>query len=89
MGMPDILVSSDLIDLVLLFTLAEAAALVFWRRYHGHGLRPTEILRMLLPGVFLLLAVRAAIAGAGPAVPLALTAALLAHLLDLKYRWRG
>jgi hypothetical protein len=45
---------------------------------------------MLLPGVCLMLALRAALAGsAWPWVPLALAAALLAHLADLRARWRG
>jgi hypothetical protein len=45
---------------------------------------------MLLPGIFLLVALRVALAGAAwPWVPLALIAALVAHLLDLRQRWRG
>jgi hypothetical protein len=45
---------------------------------------------ILLPGIFLLVALRAALAGvAWPWVPLALTAALFAHLLDLRQRWLG
>jgi hypothetical protein len=52
-------------------------------RYRGIGL-------MLLPGIFLLMALRAALAGASwPWVPMALTAALIAHLLDLRQRWLG
>jgi hypothetical protein len=42
---------------------------------------------MLLPGAFLLLALRAALADAAwPWVPAALTAALVAHLIDLASR---
>jgi hypothetical protein len=45
---------------------------------------------MMLPGMFLLLAVRAALAGAAwPWLPAALAAALAAHLLDLAGRWRN
>jgi hypothetical protein len=45
---------------------------------------------MLLPGICLLLAVRAALAGAAwPWVPMTLAAALVAHLLDLRSRWRS
>jgi hypothetical protein len=52
-------------------------------RYRGIGL-------MLLPGIFLLMALRVALAGAlWPWVPAALTAALVAHLLDLRQRWLG
>jgi hypothetical protein len=43
----------------------------------------------LLAGLFLLLALRGALAGAGWRwIALALTAACLAHVTDLGYRWR-
>jgi hypothetical protein len=45
---------------------------------------------MLLPGVALMLALRAALAGAAwPFMPALLLTALLAHLADLWARWRG
>lgn len=76
--------SPHLIDVILVFTVLEAAVVVLWR-----GLSPVAIGRMLLPGVCLLLAVRAALAGsAWPWVPAALAAALIAHLVDLQSRWR-
>ncbi|WP_428541835.1 hypothetical protein [Rhodopila sp.] len=53
-------------------------------------LRPIGVVRMLLPGVFLMLAIRAALDGtAWPWLPLALAAALVAHLADLRQRWFG
>lgn len=77
--------SPHLIDLILVFTVFEAVAVVWWR-----GLSPAAAGLMLLPGVCLLLAVRAALAGAAwPWVPFALAASLAAHLLDLRMRWRG
>jgi hypothetical protein len=49
-----------------------------------------EVCIMLLPGVCLMLAVRAALVGAiWPWVPIALSGALIAHLFDLRVRWRG
>ena len=46
-------------------------------------------LRLLAPGLCLLLALRGALAGAAwPYVPAALAAAGVAHLLDLMGRWR-
>lgn len=76
--------SPHLIDLILALTLAEAIVVVLCR-----GLSPLGAARMLLPGVFLLLAVRSALAGtAWPWLPLALAAALIAHLVDLRERWR-
>jgi hypothetical protein len=76
--------SPHLADAIILLTLAEAAALAGFRI-----LRPGAIARMLVPGVFVLLALRAALAGAAwPWVPVSLTAALIAHLFDLFARIR-
>lgn len=45
---------------------------------------------MLLPGICLMAAIRASLAGmAWPWVPAALAAALVAHVLDLRNRWRA
>jgi fatty acid desaturase len=79
-----------LIDLILLATVAEGGVLAAWHRRTGRGLSAAAVARMLLPGVCLMLALRAALAGsAWPFVPLALTAALIAHLADVRGRWRG
>ena len=76
--------SPYLIDLIVVVTLLEATILLALR-----SLSPLAIVRMLLPGIFLLLALRAALAEAAwPWVPLALSAALIAHLFDLQGRWR-
>jgi hypothetical protein len=83
------LVSPGLIDLILIFTVLEGAALILWRRHTGRGLSTAALGLMLLPGLCLLVAVRAALAGdAWPWVPTALAAALIAHLADLGCRWR-
>ena len=89
-----LLVSPHLIDLVIVFTFVEAVLLLWLRRRgnrNGIGtISPAAIGFMLLPGVFLLLAARAALADAAwPWVPAALAAALVAHLLDLRTRWSG
>jgi len=84
-----LLTSPGLIDLVLVFTLIEALILSLWHRRTRRGLSRMAVRRMLLPGVFLLLAVRAALANATwPWVPAALAASLVAHLIDLRDRWR-
>ncbi len=78
------LASPRLIDLIMALTLLEAAILLALR-----ALSPLAIARMLLPGIALLLALRAALAEAAwPWVPLSLAAALVAHLFDLQGRWR-
>lgn len=58
MALTGIFVSPHLIDLILLLTALEALVVVFIR-----SLTATCMLRMLLPGIFLLLALRAALAG--------------------------
>lgn len=80
-----LLTSPHLIDLILAFTVLEAVVVVRRR-----GLSPAATVVMLLPGICLLLALRAALAGtAWPWVPAALAASLVAHLLDLRRRWSG
>lgn len=86
--MPAWFASPRLIDLILAFTALEAAALLLWHRRTGRGLPPGSMARMLVPGVCLMLALRATLAGAAlPWVPVALAAALVAHLADLAVRW--
>jgi hypothetical protein len=76
------LTSPMLIDFVILFTVVEACVL--------RAFRYRPVVAMLLPGICLLLALRAALAGAAwPWVPMALTAALAAHLWDVRLRWRS
>jgi len=80
-----VLVSHHLIDFILAFTVIEGFVVVCWRRRSA-----SEVAAMLLPGIFLLLAVRAALWGAAwPWVPAALAVALVTHLADLRMRWRG
>jgi hypothetical protein len=84
-----VLVSPRLIDFILVFTLAEAVVLIIWNRLSRRGLSSGVVGAMLLPGIFLLLATRAALADAAwPWLPVALAAALIAHLIDLRQRWR-
>jgi hypothetical protein len=87
---PAWLASPRLIDAILAFTLVEVAVLALWHHRTGRGLSGRRLLRMLLPGFCLLLALREALAGdALPWVPAALAAALVCHLADLRARWRG
>ncbi len=78
------LTSPHLIDLVLVFTLLETGILLACG-----AMTFAAVMRMLLPGICVMLALRAALASAAwPYVPLALTAALIAHLFDVRARWR-
>lgn len=98
--MQTLLTSPSLIDFILIFTVVEAAVLMFvgYRRRTRLGPSRSDnrialsaaVVLMLLPGICLLLAVRAALAGTSwPWVPATLAAALVAHLLDLRLRWRS
>ena len=84
------LVSPDLIDLILVLIGIEALALMITRRGQGGSYGRFDILLTLLPGAFVFLALRMALAGAAwPWVPAALAASLIAHGLDLWARLRG
>jgi hypothetical protein len=79
-----VLESPHLIDFILGITVLEGIVLVRWGRRLA-----AEVVWMLLPGICLLLAVRAALAGATlPWLPASLATALITHLADLRMRWR-
>jgi len=98
------LASPHLVDLILALTVLEAVILLLLRRWlddesgakrtsgvsgHDPNRRPLAIILMLLPGVCLMLALRAALDGAAwPWVPAALSAALVTHVADIHQRWR-
>lgn len=76
------------VDLVLMLMAAEAVLLLVVHRYAGRGPPPADLIANLLSGFCLLLALRAAIAGAAwPWLALALSGSLVGHLVDLKRRW--
>jgi hypothetical protein len=79
-----IFTSPHLADAIMLLTVVEGFAVARWRAV------PARIMvSLLLPGLFLLLALRAALASAAwPWVPVALTGALFAHVFDLWDRFR-
>jgi len=76
------------IDLILLLMALEAivfAALYYMR---GKGIAPARLLPNLLAGAFLMLALRAALTGAGTMVIGGwLALGLVGHLVDLVMRW--
>jgi hypothetical protein len=81
--------SGRVADLVLICLAAEALVLLMRRRLTGRGPGAADVAAIILPGVFLALALRFALAGpAWPWVPVALAGALAAHLYDLGRRLR-
>lgn len=81
--------SGHVADVILVCLVLEGALLLAWRRFAGRGPGVADILAILLPGAFLVLALRFALTGAPwPLVPAMLVAALAAHLVDLVRRLR-
>lgn len=77
-----------IVDVVIAFMAVEAVALLVARRW-GSRLGALDVLLLLVPGLCLLLAMRAALTGEGWQIIAAwLVAALLAHAGDLARRLR-
>jgi hypothetical protein len=75
--------SGRIVDLILAGMILEAAVLLAWSLRGGP--RPGTFLPMLVSGMFLLLALRAALSGAWWGwVGACLSGALLGHLADLR-----
>lgn len=82
--------SGRIVDAILAFMVVEAVLLIAWRARTGRGIAAADLLANLAAGATLLLALRAALAGAAWSwVAAALMAALVAHVADLSRRWRG
>jgi hypothetical protein len=87
--MQEFIASGHAIDLILLLVLAEGLALFAYRWKTGRGIAGADLIANLLAGACLMLALRAALAGAGWIwIALCMSAALLAHLADLWRRWQ-
>jgi hypothetical protein len=81
--------SGHVVDILLVLLAAEAAGLVLWHRRTGGGVPPADAATFLLSGVFLMLALRCALVGAWWGWTAAcLAAGGLAHVADLRRRWR-
>lgn len=81
--------SGRIVDFILVLVGIEALVIMAYRRLTGRGPRRGTLAANLLAGACLLAALRAALAGAAwPWIAGALTAALAAHLWDLRQRWR-
>lgn len=88
--MAELIRSGQVADLVLLCLVVEAAALAAFRWRTGRGLGMAAMAALILPGVMLALALRAALTDAWWGwVGLALAGALIAHVADLLQRLRA
>ncbi len=80
--------SGLVVDAIAALMLLEGIAIFLWRRRTGKGIAPLDLLANLAAGLFLLLALRAALTGAGwQAVALFLALGGLAHVVDMASRW--
>lgn len=87
--MQELFASGFVIDVALAITALEAMAVVAWHRRTGRGVAPADFLGNLASGVFLMLALRCGVTGAFWGwIAIFLVAALVAHLSDLRRRWR-
>ena len=88
--MKEILQDGRIIEAILALMILEAAVLVAWYKLKGHGVAPVSLIVNLLAGVFLMLAVLAALQNASVwTLATCLAAALLAHIGDLAMRWNA
>lgn len=82
--------SGRIIDLILALVMLEVIALAFLRVAKGRAVPLSGLLLTIAAGACLMLALRAALTGADWWwIALALTAALIAHLVDLRTRLRA
>ncbi|MGZ8260907.1 MAG: hypothetical protein ACXWUL_10205 [Caldimonas sp.] len=87
--MAEAFASGRIVDAILALVIVEAALLLILRRRLGHGPSFVAIVGNLGAGLFLLLALRAALVGSEwPWMAASLALALLAHLIDIAQRWR-
>jgi hypothetical protein len=86
--MQEYFASGRAVDVAIAVMVIEFVAIAWLHRRGGRGPKPADIAAALAGGLFLLLALRFALTGAGwPAIAAALLAALVAHLVDLARRW--
>jgi hypothetical protein len=84
--MEDLFSSGRIVDIILAILAIEVLTLSIWRAKSGIQRRAATLVIAALPGAFLLLALRAALSGAGWRwMLLWLAASFPAHLADL---WR-
>jgi len=87
--MGQLFANGHVVDLILGLMVAEALALIIYRRRTGRGIAPLDLVGNLLAGLCLLLALRAALVDAAWGwIAAWLSVALIAHLLDLQRRWK-
>ncbi len=86
--MADLFANGRIVDAILTLVFVELMALILIRVRTRRGLHVIDLVAGLMPGVGLLLALRAALSGdPWPIVAVCLLGSLLAHVYDLTRRW--
>lgn len=87
--MESLFASGRIAEAIAVLVVVEFVVLVAARRWLGRGPSPVALAATLAAGLCLLMALRAAMVGAGAAaVGLWLAAALVAHVADMALRFR-
>lgn len=88
--MTALLTSGAIFGVILILMIIEACVLIPYYRTTGSGISPIKLICSLLAGGGILLAACAVLLHAPAAcIGLSLMLALLAHVADLKFRWRS
>ena len=87
--MSELFSSGRLVDGIIALMVVEGAGLALYFRRTGHGVPLAGLAINLVAGAALMLALRGALVGAHwTTIALCLAGALIAHLIDVWYRWR-
>ena len=88
--MADLFASGRIVDLILALVALEAVLLIAFRRRRIRGPTRTDLLAMLVPGIFLMLALRGALIDAHWTwIAGCLFLSLISHVTDLWRRCRA
>ncbi len=86
--MADLFATGRIVDLILALMILETIVLAGYHHHTGRGVRVATLLTNMAAGACLLVALRAALAGAPwGAVAAALAVAFAMHAFDLRTRW--
>jgi hypothetical protein len=88
--MEDYISSRQLLDVAIAMTVFEGLAITLYQRITGKGLAPKKFALNLISGLFLMLALRAALLSSGWVwIAASLFCAGLTHWADLWIRWHS
>ncbi len=86
MSIEALISSGRIVDVIIVFMMVEAAALLLLRRPLALDMNTLDVVSLMLPGLFLLLALRGALMSSSwQWIAVSLLCALAAHVADL---WR-